>query len=350
MITTSRSATDSKLDSGEGAEMLTTRLTEKLGIRHPIVQAPIGSLARAELVAAVCNAGGLGMLAMPFQTPDFVRAQIRLTRTMTTQPFGVNFLLSVATPQGLDAQLAVCIEERVPVASFFWGAAAAFVPRCHAAGIAVMHQVGTTDEARQAVDGGVDLVIAQGVEAGGHVRGTIGLLPLLISIINAVPDTPVIAAGGIVDGRGLAAVLAAGADAASIGTRFVATNESEAHPDYKKRLMSAREVDTVHTELHHIGWPPHSPVRVLRSALTDGTEKPEDSIGRMRRGNEILDVKPFSVVMPTIHVEGRTDLMANYAGQGVGLIEDILPAATVVERIASQAERMMKTRLRDIVH
>jgi NAD(P)H-dependent flavin oxidoreductase YrpB (nitropropane dioxygenase family) len=170
--------------------------------------------------------------------------------------------------------------------------------------MAVMHQVGTTDEARQAVDGGVDLVIAQGVEAGGHVRGTIGLLPLLISIINAVPDTPVIAAGGIVDCRGLAAVLAAGADAASIGTRFIATNESEAHPDYKKRLISAREVDTVHTELHHIGWPPHSPVRVLRSALTDGTEKLEDSIGRMRRGDEIVDVKPFSVVMPTIHVEG----------------------------------------------
>ena len=330
--------------------MLTTRLTQKLGIRHPIVQAPIGSLASPALAAAVCNAGGLGMLAMPFQPPEFVRAQIRLTRTMTLQPFGVNFIIAIATPQALDAQLGVCIEERVPLLSFFWGDAVAFVPRCHAAGLAVMHQVGTTDEARRAVDGGVDIVIAQGLEAGGHVRGTVGLLPLLGSVIDAVPDAPVIASGGIVDGRGLAAVLAAGADAASVGTRFVATNESEAHPDYKKRLVLASEVDTVHTELHHIGWPPHSPVRVLRSALTDGTEKPEDSIGRMRRGNEMVEIKPFSVVLPTIHVEGRTDLMANYAGQGVGLIQEILPAATVVERIANEAESIMRTRLRDILH
>ena len=129
---------------------------------------------------------------------------------------------------------------------------------------------------------------------------------------------------------------------------YIATNESEAHPDYKKRLVLASEVDTVHTELHHIGWPPHSPVRVLRSALTDGTEKPEDSIGRMRRGNEMVEIKPFSVVMPTIHAEGRTDLMANYAGQGVGRIQEILPAATVVERIAHEAESIMRTRLREI--
>ena len=330
--------------------MLTTRLTQKLGIRHPIVQAPIGSLARAELAAAVSSAGGLGMLGMPFQPPEFVRAQIRIMRTMTTKPFGVNFLIPVMTSEDIDAQLAVCIEERIPVASFFWGDAVTFVPRCHAVGIAVMHQVGTTEEARRAVDGGVDIIIAQGVEAGGHVRGTVGLLPLLISIIDAVPHTPVIAAGGIVDGRGVAAVLTAGADAASLGTRFVATNESEAHSDYKKRLVLASEADTVHTELHHIGWPPHSPVRVLRSALTEGTEKPEGSIGRMRRGDAIVEIKPFSVVMPTIHVEGRTDLMANYAGQGVGLIQEILPAATVVERIANEAESIMRTRLRDIFH
>ena len=330
--------------------MLTTRLTQNLGIRHPIVQAPIGSLVRAELAAAVCSAGKLGMLGMPFQPPEFVRAQIRLMRTMTTKPFGVNFLIPVMTSEDIDAQLAVCIEERIPVASFFWGDAVTFVPRCHAVGIAVMHQVGTTEEARRAVGGGVDIIIAQGVEAGGHVRGTVGLLPLLISIIDAVPDTPIIAAGGIVDGRGVAAVLTAGADAASLGTRFVATNESEAHSDYKKRLVLASDVDTVHTELHHIGWPPHSPVRVLRSALTEGTEKPEGSIGRMRRGDAIVEIKPFSVVMPTIHVEGRTDLMANYAGQGVGLIHEVLPAATVVERIANEAESIMRTRSREILH
>src|SRR5262245_33989881 len=118
--------------------MLTTRLTKKLGIRHPIVQAPVGSVARAALAAAVSNAGGFGMLAMPFQPPEFIRAQIRLLRTLTSHPFGVNLIIAVPPPEGLDAQVTVCIEERVPLISFFWGDATPFVARCHAAGILVM--------------------------------------------------------------------------------------------------------------------------------------------------------------------------------------------------------------------
>jgi NAD(P)H-dependent flavin oxidoreductase YrpB (nitropropane dioxygenase family) len=212
-----------------------------------------------------------------------------------------------------------------------------------------MLQVGSTEEARRAADANVHIIIAQGVEAGGHVRGKVGLLPLLSSIVESIPDTPVVAAGGIVDGRGLAAALAAGADAVSVGARFVATDESEAHPDYKKRLTMADEADTVHTELFAIGWLPHSPVRVLRNALTDGGEAPGDSIGRMRRGDAMVDIQPFSVTMPTVHVEGRTELMANYAGQGVGRIRDILPAAAVVERMVREAEELISGRLRNIV-
>jgi NAD(P)H-dependent flavin oxidoreductase YrpB (nitropropane dioxygenase family) len=329
--------------------MLTTRVTRRLGISHPVIQAGMGGVARAALVAAVSNAGGLGMLGMIRQPAVFVREQIRLTRTLTSRPFGVNLVLAVPAPEGLDAQLAVCLEERVPVVSFFWGDAGPFVERCHAAGTTVMLQLGSTEEARRAADAGVDLVVAQGVEAGGHVRGTVGLLPLIASIVEAVPGTSVIASGGIVDGRGLAAVLAAGADGAWIGTRFVATDESEAHSDYKKRLVLAGEADTVHTEAFHIGWPPHSPHRVLRNALTDGLEPSPGAIGRLRRGDHTVEVVPFSVTVPTVDVEGQTELMANYAGQGVGLVREILPAAAVVERIVREAETIIGGRLAGMI-
>jgi nitronate monooxygenase len=325
--------------------VLTTRLTTKLGIRHPVVQAGMGGVARAALVAAVSNAGGLGMLGMIRQPPDFVRAQIRETRALTSRPFGVNLVLAVPPPEGFEAQLAVCLEERVPVISFFWGEPAPFVARCHAVGMAVMLQVGSTAEARRAVDAGVDVIVAQGVEAGGHVRGQVGVLPLVASIAEAVPTAPMVAAGGIVNGRGLAAVLAAGADGVWIGTRFVATEESEAHPDYKKRLVEAAETDTVHGETFHLGWPPHSPTRALRNALTDAIERPPGSIGQMRRGDQVVEVAPFSAMLPTIHTDGRTDLMANYAGQGVGLIREVVPAAAVVESLVSDAEAIIRQRL-----
>lgn len=305
--------------------MIATRLTRRLGIRHPIVQAGMGGAARAELVAAVSNAGGLGTLGMIRQSPNAIRDQIRRTRALTTAPFGVNIVPTSVPPEGFEAQLAVCLEERVPV------------ERAHAAGMLLMHQVGSAEEARRAVAGGVDVIVAQGFEAGGHVRGEVGVLPLVTAVVDAAGSVPVAAAGGIADGRGLAAVLALGADGVWVGTRFVAAEASEAHPDYKKRLVAARETDTVYTELFHIGWPEHSPHRVLRSALTEGVPLPAGPVARLRVGDRTVDIPAFAAPGPTIHTEGQTDLMANYAGQGVAAIREVLPAREIVERMSRRA-------------
>jgi NAD(P)H-dependent flavin oxidoreductase YrpB (nitropropane dioxygenase family) len=325
--------------------MIATRLTRRLGIRHPVVQAGMGGIALADLAAAVSNAGGLGVLGMIRRSPEFIRAQVRKTQTLTDRPFGVNVVPAAPPRAGVEAQVEAALAEGVPIMSFFWCAPDPFVESCHRQGAAVMLQVGSADEARRAADAGVDIIIAQGMEAGGHVRGQVGLVPLLASVVQAVPTVPVLAAGGITDGRGLAAALALGADGVWVGTRFVASEESEAHPDYKKRLIEARETDTVYTEIFHIGWPPRSPHRVLRNPLTDGVPAPTTPVARIRWEDEDVDVPAFATTTPTIHTEGQTELMANYAGQGVGLISDILPAAMIVERIAAEAGTILRDRL-----
>src|SRR5262245_27601979 len=322
--------------------MISTRLTQKLNIRHPIVQAGMGGVARADLAAAVSNAGGLGMLGMVRMTPDFIRDQIRRTRALTKQLFGVNLIQPVAPASGFESQLEVCIEERVPVVSLFWSNPAPFVERCHSAGIVVLIQVGSIEEARQAASADVDVIIAQGVEAGGHIRGQIGLISLLPPLVEAVAPRPVIAAGGIVDGRGLAAALTLGAQGVWVGTRFVASAESEGHPDYKKRLIQASQTDAICTKVFHVGWPPNSPHRVLRNPLTEGGSTPPGPVGSVRVGDRILEVPAFGSMTPTIHTEGRIDLMANYAGQGVELVRKVLPAAEIVNGMVSEAEAIIR--------
>ena len=322
--------------------MISTRLTQMLGIRHPIIQAGMGGVARAELVAAVSNAGGLGMLGMVRMAPDFIRDQIQKTRTLTRHPFGVNLIQPVVAASGFESQLEVCIEERVPVVSLFWSDPAPFVRRCHAAGIVVMLQVGSAEEASRAAAAGVDIIVAQGVEAGGHVRGQVGLVPLVPTVVEAVTPVPVIGAGGIVDGRGLAAALALGADGVWVGTRFVASEESEAHADYKRRLLAASQADAIFTEIFHVGWPPNSPHRVLKNPLTEGSSPPPGPVGSVRFGDRTVEVPLFGTATPTIHTEGRLDLMPNYAGQGVGLVRNILPAAEIVQQMVSEAETIIR--------
>lgn len=325
--------------------MISTALTRRLGVRHPVFQAGMGGAACADLAAAVSNAGGVGTLGMIRRSPAFIRDQIRRTRALTRHPFGVNLVPPVPSPEGIEAQFEVCVSERVPMLSLFWCDPAPFVDRCHSAGILVMLQVGSAAEARRAVDVGVDVIIAQGHEAGGHVRGEVGLMALLPAVVDEVGPTPVIAAGGIADGRGLAAALALGADAVWVGTRFVASEESESHPDYKKRLVGARETDTVYTEAFHLGWPPHSPHRVLRNPLTEGAPAPAGAIARVNLGDRTIEVPAFSSGGPTIHTEGQTELMANYAGQGVATIDAVLPAATIVGRIVAEAEAVIRDRV-----
>ena len=206
-----------------------TILCERLGIERPIIQAPMGGAVGPKLAAAVSNAGGLGMLVLWRADADTMRRQIREMRALTSRPFGVN--LNLDFPQ--EERLEICLEEHVPIISFFWRDPSSLVPRAKAGGAIVMHSVGSAIDAKRAVDCGVDIVIAQGWEAGGHVRGMVATMPLVPAVVDAVAPAPVVAAGGIADGRGLAAALALGAAGAWIGTRFLASEEAAIHPRYR---------------------------------------------------------------------------------------------------------------------
>jgi NAD(P)H-dependent flavin oxidoreductase YrpB (nitropropane dioxygenase family) len=329
--------------------MLRTPLCDRLGIDVPILCAPMGFVTGPELAAAVSNAGGLGIMSFSRNPPEMLRQEIRRLRDLTKKPFGVNLLL----PVGVEAHVAVCLEERVPLLSLFWGDPAPFVVPAHKAGVAVIHQVGSVAEAAQAAAAGVDIVIAQGVEAGGHVRGEISTLALVPSVVDAIAPTPVVAAGGIADARGVVAALVLGAQAVSIGTRFLATTESTAHPLYKQKIVEAREGDTVRSTLFGYTWP-NAPHRTLRTAFVEqwladqqrGNEgRPDEPvIGETRIAGERVAVKRFMGFTPSVETTGDIESMALYAGQGVGLIREIKPAAEVVQELAVGAQRILRDR------
>src|SRR5262245_11329932 len=245
-----------------------TALCKRIGIEVPIVQAAMAGAVGPALAAAVSNAGALGMLAPWRADIDAVRRQIRDTRALTTRPFGVNLNLEFPQQERLEA----CLDEGVRVISFFWQDPAPLVPRAKASGAIVLHTVGSAADARRAVDCGVDIVVAQGWEAGGHVRGTVATMPLIPAVVDAVSPSPVIAAGGIADGRGLAAALVLGAAGVWIGTRFLASQEAAIHPRYRELLLGATEDDTVLLEeLFDIRWP-KAPHRVLRNKTVEAWE------------------------------------------------------------------------------
>ena len=211
-----------------------------------------------ELAAAVSNAGALGMLALTWSTPagDVVRE----TTALTDRPFGGNLVLASDQHRRLDEAL----EAGLRIVSLFWGDPAAYVEQVHDANGIVLHTVGSAEEARRAVASGVDVVVAQGWEAGGHVWGQVATLPLVPAVVDAVAPVPVIAAGGIGDARGVAAVLALGAQAAWLGTRFLLAQEMPIHEEYRRRVIDAAETDTRwYANLYEVGWP-DAPNRSLR--------------------------------------------------------------------------------------
>jgi NAD(P)H-dependent flavin oxidoreductase YrpB (nitropropane dioxygenase family) len=328
--------------------MLRTSLCDRLGIDVPILCAPMGFVTGPELAAAVSNAGGLGILSFSRNPPELLRQEIRRLRSLTPKPFGVNLLL----PARVEAHVAVCVEERVPLLSFFWGDPSPHIEAAHRAGVLVIHQTGSVAEARQAAAAGVDIIIAQGVEAGGHVRGEISTLALVPSVVDAIAPTPVVASGGIADARGVAAALALGAQAVSIGTRFLATTESTAHPLYKQKIVEAREGDTVRSTIFGYTWP-NAPHRTLRTAFVEqwladearGSEgRPDEPvIGETRIGGERVSVKRFMGYTPSVETTGEIEAMALYAGQGVGLIHEIKPAGEIVQELAAGAERTLRS-------
>jgi nitronate monooxygenase len=329
-----------------------TVLCRQLGIEHPIICAPMGpDMTGPEIVAAVSNAGGLGILQAQLCAPPQFRDEIRRVRELTDRPFGVNLLLQFP----VEDQVAVCLEERVPVLSLFWGDPSPYVEGAHQAGTTVFCQVGTVEEARRAADAGVDVIIAQGVEAGGHVAGEISTLALVPRVVDAVAPRPVAAAGGIADARGLVAILALGAQAAVMGTRFLASEESRAHPYYKQKLLEANEGDTVRTTLFGHGWP-HAPHRTLRTPFVQqwlgnearGQESRPDEpqVGTTVIGGTAMPVLRFMGFPPNRDANGDLDAMDLLAGQSVGLVDQIKGAGDIVRDLMNEAAEIIDKRLR----
>jgi nitronate monooxygenase len=315
--------------------MLSTRFTALVGCSVPIQQAGMGGVAGPGLAGAVAAAGALGMIGGARIPAPVLTQLLDELRAKAPGAVGVNILMPFLDP--------ACVEvaaSRVRVVEFFYASPdPALIRMVHAGGALACWQIGSEDEASAAADAGADLIVAQGMEAGGHVRGTLGLLPLLDRVLGAVA-VPVIAAGGLATARSVAAVLAAGADAARVGTRFVVAEESDAHPRYQDALLQAQSGDTVLTEAFSVMWP-NAPHRVLRSAVEAATAHPSDQVGEMMLGGERWPLPRFAVPTPTRQTTGAIEAMALYAGQGVGGVAARQPAAAIVRELADGAARLL---------
>jgi nitronate monooxygenase len=315
--------------------VLKTRFTELVGCSIPIQQAGMGN-ARAELAAAVTRAGGLGMLGGALQPADSLLAELETIEREANGPAGVNFLMPF-----LDREVVEAVAERARVVEFFYGDPdAELVETVHSKGALAAWQTGSPEEASAADEAGCDFVIAQGVEAGGHVRGTTGLIPLLDAVLDTV-GIPVVAAGGIGTARGVAAALAAGADAVRIGTRFLAAVEADVHPAYLEALIEARPEDTVLTTAFSTMWP-DAPHRVLRSCVAAAESLDEEVVGEIDHAGERMPVPRLAPPTPGRTATGRVDAMALYAGQSVGAVQRLQPAETIVLELAEGAEALLR--------
>ncbi len=321
------------------ASRLRTPLCDLLGLAHPIVLGGMASGTSPELVAAVSNAGGLGIFGASFRTPADIREQVARIRALTAAPFGLNVLLFVKDEAVLDAAIA----ERPAVMSFAWPAAdqslAAIFARAHDAGSKIMHMVSRVDEAVRAVEAGADIIVAQGTEGGGHV-GVMGTMALVPQVVTAVPGRPVLAAGGIADGRGFAAALALGADGVLVGTRFLATTEAPLHPNYKQAILDSDGHDTDLTEVPDIAtglvWP-GAFARARRNGFIRQWAGREWEL-RQRQSLLIGEVR-------AARAAGDIDKGILLIGQDAGLIDAIEPAGEIVARMVRDAHATITARL-----
>ncbi|XP_061365453.1 uncharacterized protein LOC133308771 isoform X1 [Gastrolobium bilobum] len=319
-----------------------------LGFEYGIVQAPLGpDISGPHLVAAVANAGALGLLRAPdWESPDYLRELIKKTRALTDKPFGVGVVLAFP----FEENLKVILDEKVAVLQVYWGnCTRELVIKAHSAGVKVVPQVGNVEGAKQAIDAGVDGIIVQGREAGGHVIGQDGLISLVPRVVDLVGDReiPVIAAGGIVDARGYVAALALGAQGVCLGTRFLATEESYAHPTYKRKIVELDE--TEYTDVFGRARWPGAPQRVLqtpfykdwRSLPGHENEANQPVIGHAIINGMEKEIRRFAGTVPNMTTTGDLESMVMYAGQGVGLIKEILSAGEVVKRHVEGAQLIM---------
>jgi len=326
---------------------LRTPLCDLLGCDVPVLLAGMGGVARWELAAAVANAGGYAMLGMVREAPALIEREVKALQAATKRPFAVNIIPSATEAGLLDRQTGLCLDLGVPAFTYFWDVVPEAVRRVKDAGRLVLHQVGTLEAARQAEDAGADVIIAQGIEAGGHVHGRTGTLALVDEVVRAV-KVPVVATGGIASGAGLAAALAMGAQGVQCGTAFLATTESFAHDYHKTRVAGARAEDTVLTDVFVLNWPAHAAVRVIGNSVTaplgfrllghDPDAMPREVIAHE-------DGRPlyrFSTDSPSRLTTGDLEAMALYAGQGVDAIREVVPAAERLRRIVAEADTCLR--------
>ncbi|MBI2218150.1 MAG: nitronate monooxygenase [Candidatus Rokubacteria bacterium] len=319
---------------------LHTRLCDLLGVRYPICQAGMAWVARSKLAAAVSEAGGLGVIAAAHGTPQDLRDEIRRVRDRTDKPFGVDLLFATLRVGGKEAEqftddvkgwAEVALDERVPVLIAGLGNPGPYTAEARRLGIKVMALCGNVKQARDHAANGVDVVIAQGHEAGGHT-GRIGGLVLIPAVADAVAPRPVVAAGGIADGRGLAAALALGAEGVWMGTRFIATPEAWGHENYKKKIVAIDEEGTVVSRAAS-----GKPNRLIRNNFTRDWEQRQH------------EIQPFPIQLERVGraaatlARERGDIENGSAacGQSAGLIHGVVPVREVIERIVSEAETVL---------
>ena len=316
--------------------LMTTAVCELLGIDWPVVQAPMAAV--PGLAAAVSNAGALGMVTLTWS--DDAGAVVRETAARTARPFGGNLVLTEDHHRRLDQAL----DAGLRIVSFMWGDPSGYVKRVHDAGGIVMHTVGSAQEARLAVASGVDVIVAQGWEAGGHVWGKVATLPLVPAVVDAVTPVPVIAAGGIGDARGVAAVLALGAHAAWLGTRFLLADEMPIHEDYRRLLIAAAETDPEwYANLYDVGWP-DSPHRALRNSTARAWEAVGRPPDRQRPGNgDVIAhfasgeaIVRYEPAPPMAGTTGDIEALSMWAGQSVALARQTQSAAEIVTELTSR--------------
>jgi len=324
----------------EAPAPMRTPVCKAIGIDYPILQAGMGMIARAQLAAAVSEAGGLGVIGTGLSMqPDTLREEIRAVRSATRKPFGVDILFATIRAEGdsvtrytdsVQGLIDVTLEERVPVLVSGLGSPRGAIPDAHARGIYVMSVIGSVRHAEKAVADGVDAVIASGREGGGHV-GLVGTAALVPSVAASV-EVPVIAAGGLADGNSLAAALMWGAQGVWFGTRFIATHEAGAHRNYKDKIVATSVSGTVVTRAHS-----GKPCRVIQNAFTEYWSEHEDEI-------QPFPLQALRVGNPAStrgRLHGDTEQGVLPAGQSVGMIGAVESAGDIVRATVRQARQAM---------
>ena len=304
-----------------------TRITELLGIEYPIIQGGMAWVAEAHLAAAVSNAGGLGLLGGASAPAEVIRDMIRQCRELTDKPFGVNVMLM--SPYAREVAQVV-VEEKVEVVTTGAGNPAVYLPMWKEAGVKVIPVVASVAHAKLMEKAGVDAVVAEGTESGGHI-GEATTMTLVPSVVDAV-NIPVIAAGGIADGRGMAAAFMLGAEGVQVGTRFVATTEAVVHQNYKDRIVKAKDIDSAVTGRSH-----GHPVRCLRNQMTREYNRLEAE----GKSFEELEYLTLGSLRKAVQ-EGDTSHGTVMAGQIASIIHDVKSCREVVEGMTSECLEIMK--------